>query len=57
MEVETERRILARFKADSGEEVESLIDLPINVTVDQLANICNNLLDQVINKRILLLWT
>ncbi|XP_073971799.1 notchless protein homolog 1 [Rhodnius prolixus] len=46
MEVETERRILARFKADSGEEVESLIDLPINVTVDQLANICNNLLDQ-----------
>ncbi|KAK9503559.1 hypothetical protein O3M35_010092 [Rhynocoris fuscipes] len=46
MEVDTEKRILARFKSDTGEELESLIDLPVNVTVDQLTNICNNLLNQ-----------
>lgn len=47
MEVETERRVLAKFKSDRGEEVGALYDLAINVNVDQLTYICNNLLEQV----------
>lgn len=46
MEVETERRVLAKFKSDRGEEVGALYDLATNVNVDQLTYICNNLLEQ-----------
>ncbi|XP_066909624.1 notchless protein homolog 1 [Halyomorpha halys] len=46
MEVETERRVLAKFKSDRGEEVGALYDLAINVNTDQLTYICNNLLEQ-----------
>ncbi|XP_014244132.1 notchless protein homolog 1 isoform X2 [Cimex lectularius] len=47
MEVEEQqRRVLARFKSDSGEEIGSLFDIPINVDVEQLTNICNSVLAQ-----------
>ena len=47
MEAESERRVLARFKSDTGEETGGLFDVPLNVTVDQLTLICNKLLEQV----------
>lgn len=46
-ESEGSRRILARFKSDTGQETEGLFDLPIDVNVEQLNNICSNLLKQV----------
>lgn len=48
MDTESERRVLARFKSDTGEDCGSLYDLGVNVTVEQLTHICNNLLDQVL---------
>ncbi|KAL1140972.1 hypothetical protein AAG570_000898 [Ranatra chinensis] len=48
MEVESdqERKILARFKSETGEESGVLFDLPINISVTQLTSICNQLLEQ-----------
>lgn len=40
-------RVLTRFKSESGEAIAGLLDLPINVTVDNLQQICNALLNQV----------
>lgn len=39
--------VQARFKSETGEEVGSPLDLPLNVTKDQLALICNALLKEV----------
>ncbi|GLH11226.1 Protein Notchless [Gryllus bimaculatus] len=44
-ELETPR-ILTRFKSETGEVTGSLLDLPINITVDKLQLICNALLEQ-----------
>lgn len=45
---DNEKRILAKFKSESGDEPETnIIDLPLNVTVDHLNVICNTLLQQV----------
>ena len=39
------KRLLSRFKSDSGEVLPGgLLDLPINITVDKLQTICNALL-------------
>uniref|UniRef100_A0A146LXZ6 Notchless 1 n=2 Tax=Lygus hesperus TaxID=30085 RepID=A0A146LXZ6_LYGHE len=47
MEIEeNERRVLARFKSDTGEEVGNLVDLPVTVTTEQLTSLCNSLLSQ-----------
>lgn len=40
--------IQAKFKSDSGEEIGSLLDLPLNITKDQLTLICNAFLQEVI---------
>jgi ribosome assembly protein 4 len=40
-------RVLSRFKSDTGEEMSSVLDLPIDATVDTLQLICNALLKQV----------
>lgn len=43
----SEKRILAKFKSESGDEPETnMIDLPVNVTVEHLTVICNTLLQQ-----------
>lgn len=39
--------VQARFKSETGEELGSPLDLPLNVTKDQLALICNALLKEV----------
>ncbi|XP_069695001.1 notchless protein homolog 1 [Periplaneta americana] len=39
-------RVLSRFKSETGEFSSSVIDLPIDVTVDKLQLICNALLQQ-----------
>ena len=39
--------MLSRFKSETGEEISSLLDLPLDVTVDKLQLICNALLKQV----------
>jgi hypothetical protein len=53
MEVEQEAvRVLSRFKSETGEEISSLLDLPLDVTVDKLQLICNALLKQVSLKRV-----
>lgn len=45
MEATDVKRILSRFKSDSGEVLPGgLLDLPINITVDKLQAICNALL-------------
>lgn len=43
----TIRRVLSRFKSESGEVIEGLLDLPIDVTVSNLQRMCNALLKQV----------
>jgi hypothetical protein len=48
-------RVLSRFKSETGEEVSSLLDLPLDVTTDKLQLICNALLKQVSLKCINLL--
>jgi ribosome assembly protein 4 len=40
-------RVLSRFKSENGEEMSSVLDLPLDVTVDKLQLICNALLQQV----------
>jgi hypothetical protein len=40
-------RVLSRFKSETGEEISSLLDLPLDVTADKLQLICNALLKQV----------
>lgn len=40
-------RVLSRFKSETGEEMSSVLDLPLDVTVDKLQLICNALLKQV----------
>ncbi|XP_023707868.1 notchless protein homolog 1 [Cryptotermes secundus] len=39
-------RILSRLKSETGEEISSVLDLPVDVTVDKLQLICNALLKQ-----------
>ncbi|CAB0013742.1 unnamed protein product, partial [Nesidiocoris tenuis] len=41
-----ERRVLTRFKSDTGEEIGNLVDLPVSVTTEQLTSLCNGLLNQ-----------
>jgi hypothetical protein len=40
-------RVLSRFKSDTGEEMSSVLDLPVDATVGTLQLICNALLKQV----------
>nr|XP_022919817.1 notchless protein homolog 1 [Onthophagus taurus] len=40
------KRLLCRLKSDTGETVGDIMDLPTNVTVEQLSLICNKLLEQ-----------
>lgn len=42
-----ERRLLCRFKSETGEVVGDLMDLPLQCTTEQLTLICNALLQQV----------
>lgn len=45
METIETRRVLSRFKSDTGEVLPGgLLDLPTNITVDKLQAICNALL-------------
>lgn len=55
MEVDSPSCIQAKFKSDTGEETGSPLDLPLNITKDQLQLICNALLQEVkiFNKNIL----
>lgn len=48
-ESENERRLLCRFKSESGEIIGDLMDLPLTCTTEQLTLICNALLQQVFN--------
>jgi len=45
-------RVLSRFKSETGEEMSSILDLPLDVTVDKLQLICNALLQQVSLKHV-----
>lgn len=45
---EDKKRLLCRFKSESGEVVGDLMDLPLNCSIEQLTLICNALLQQVI---------
>ncbi|XP_055950651.1 notchless protein homolog 1-like isoform X2 [Argiope bruennichi] len=38
--------ILARFKDETGEITSIPLDIPVNITVDKLSNICNSLLNK-----------
>lgn len=44
-----ERRLLCRFKSETGEIIGDLMDLPLNCTTEQLTLICNAILQQVNN--------
>lgn len=50
MDIESElpSSVQAKFKSDTGEEISSPLDLPLNVTKEQLTLICNALLKEVI---------
>ncbi|XP_054290100.1 notchless protein homolog 1 isoform X2 [Macrosteles quadrilineatus] len=41
-----EKRVLARFKSETGDVVGNLLDLPLYVNVEHLTLICNSLLQQ-----------
>lgn len=47
MDLDKEKRVLARFKSETGDVTGNLLDLPLYVTVDHLTLICNSLLQQV----------
>lgn len=47
MDENNEKRILTRFKSESGDVIEGLLDLPVNVTVQNLQRMCNALLKEV----------
>jgi hypothetical protein len=48
MEAEKETlRVLSRFRSETGEDMSSVLDLPVDATVDTLQLICNALLKQV----------
>lgn len=40
--------VVARFISDTGEMVSNMMDLPRNITVDNLQLICNSILKKVI---------
>ena len=41
------KRVQSRFKSDQGEDLPGgLLDLPVNITVEQLRSICNALLQE-----------
>uniref|UniRef100_A0A1B6GE01 NLE domain-containing protein n=1 Tax=Cuerna arida TaxID=1464854 RepID=A0A1B6GE01_9HEMI len=46
MEIEQERRVLARLKSETGDVTGNLLDLPLYVNVEHLTLICNSLLQQ-----------
>ncbi|KAK6625591.1 Notchless protein 1 [Polyplax serrata] len=46
MSKESTKRVLSRFKSESGETIEGLLDLPLDVTVSNLQEMCNALLKQ-----------
>ncbi|XP_022813911.1 notchless protein homolog 1 [Spodoptera litura] len=46
MEVDLPSFVQARLKSDTGEETGSPLDLPLNITRDQLQSICNKLLQE-----------
>ncbi|EEB13311.1 conserved hypothetical protein [Pediculus humanus corporis] len=46
MDENNEKRILTRFKSESGDVIEGLLDLPVNVTVQNLQRMCNALLKE-----------
>lgn len=41
------KRILTQFKSENGEVTSTPIDMPVNVTVDNLQALCNTLLKTV----------
>lgn len=43
--------VQARLKSDTGEDTGSPLDLPLNITKDQLQLICNALLQEVSKKK------
>lgn len=47
VDIDLPNTVQARFKSDTGEETGSPLDLPLNVTKDQLQLICNALLHEV----------
>lgn len=47
MEVDLPSNIQAKLKSDTGEEAGGTLDLPINITKDQLQLVCNALLQEV----------
>lgn len=50
MEVDEDnvQTVQARFKSETGQVTGSPLDLPVNITRDQLQLICNALLEQVL---------
>lgn len=51
-ETEEVGHILAQFKSENGELLESPIDLPLNITVENLQLICNALLKKDENETV-----
>ena len=47
MSVSGERRVLAQFKSEDGALVGTPFDLPLDVTRDSLAALCNAVLENV----------
>lgn len=47
MDQSNSKRVLSRFKSESGEVLEGLLDLPVDVSVTNLQRMCNALLNQV----------
>lgn len=48
MEVDLPNTVQAKLKSDTGEETGGTLDLPINITKDQLQLVCNALLQEVL---------